>query len=76
MSPESDAVVSDCENNWRKPRIVRVMTNTPTSVQAGVSVYSLGKYTTERDSNLTRTLFSSVGICEMLAERFMGELMN
>lgn len=55
-----------------KPRVIRVMPNTPTAVQCGASVFAIGPYATENDANLVKLLFSSVGLCEMLEESYLG----
>ena len=52
-------------------RVVRVMPNTPALVQAGATVYSPGTNAKPEDSELADKLFSGVGICSGLPERYM-----
>ncbi len=44
-------------------QVVRVMPNTPSLVQHGATVYSLGKHATSKDSATVVSLFSGVGEC-------------
>lgn len=52
-------------------RIVRVMPNTPLSVGAGMSVFSLGHTATEQDAERTRALFGASGEVICLPESSM-----
>ena len=52
-------------------RLVRVMPNTPSMVQCGVSVCSPGPNSTPDDVSLILKLFGSVGIAESLPERLL-----
>ena len=50
-------------------RTVRVMSNTPSLVGEGATVYSLGSYANETDSKTIKELFNSVsGVCEQVPE--------
>ena len=50
-------------------RVVRVMPNTAVTVGEGASVYCVGEGTTGKHAELTDRLFSSVGLCEPVAEK-------
>lgn len=52
-------------------RVVRVMPNTPALVQAGATVYSLGTRASDQDGLLAQRLFSGVGTCSCLPEKFL-----
>lgn len=51
-------------------RIIRVMPNTPMSVQCGCSVFSRSDNASDGDASLTQTLFSSIGACEEVPESY------
>ena len=50
-----------------------MMTNTPTSVQRGATVFSLGQWATEEDGQFVHKMFSTVGMSEMLPETYLGK---
>ncbi len=52
-------------------RVIRVMPNTPALVGCGASVYSPGGSATTQDGHLAAALFSSIGICETLPEKYL-----
>jgi len=52
-------------------RVVRVMPNTPALVQSAASVYSKGSHATQTDEQIVSRLFSSVGYCTSLEERYL-----
>lgn len=47
------------------------MPNTPVLVGCGATVFARGKYTTDKDAEITEKLFSAVGICEEVPENFL-----
>ncbi len=50
--------------------VVRAMPNTPSAIREGVTAYALGRHATERDAQLARMLFGSVGaVVEVPEER-------
>jgi pyrroline-5-carboxylate reductase len=53
-------------------RVVRVMPNTPCLVQCGASAYALGSAATQRDADLVRELFSSVGLAIEVDEKMVS----
>lgn len=52
-------------------RIIRVMPNTPTMVQAGMAALALGSRATEDDSQLAQQLFKAVGQAVMVEEKYL-----
>jgi pyrroline-5-carboxylate reductase len=52
-------------------RVVRVMPNTPALVQCGASVYSRGSKATPDDEAVVNRLFSSIGYCTTLPEKYL-----
>ena len=52
-------------------RLIRCMPNTPSLVQYGATVYSLGSCATEEDGQLMAKLFKSIGLIETLPERYL-----
>lgn len=48
-----------------------MMPNTPALVRQGATVYVRGTHTTDKDGELTKKLFESVGICEQVPEYFL-----
>jgi len=55
----------------RKSRIVRVMPNTPSSVQAGIAALAYNNDLPEADVQVTRAIFESVGKVVVVEERLM-----
>ena len=54
-----------------KQSVIRVMPNTPCQVKAGISAIAYNKYTTKKQKQITRKIFSSIGeIIEMNEEYF------
>ncbi|OAG27319.1 pyrroline-5-carboxylate reductase [Thermodesulfatator autotrophicus] len=53
-----------------KTRVVRVMPNTPALVQAGISVFTGGRYTTSEDLTLTRKFLEAFGKAVELPEAY------
>ncbi len=51
-----------------EPRIVRSMPNTPALIQVGATVLATGAHASERDMEMSRAIFDSVGITEVLGE--------
>lgn len=51
--------------------VIRVMTNTPCQVGAGISVLSGNKLVTSKDMNITQEIFNSVGETLTLAEKYL-----
>jgi pyrroline-5-carboxylate reductase len=50
--------------------VVRAMPNTPSAVREGVTAYALGRHASDRDAELARVLFGSVGaVVEVPEER-------
>jgi len=47
------------------------MPNTPVLVGCGASVYTRGKYATDKDAEIAEKLFSAVGICEEVPENLI-----
>lgn len=47
---------------------MRIMPNIPVLVGCGATVYVRGKHTSEQDADITRRLFSAVGLCEEVPE--------
>eukprot|EP00887_Chlorella_sp_A99_P003481 scaffold7.g3481.t1 len=54
-----------------RPRVVRVMPNTPALVQSGASAYALGSTATPADADTVHALLSSVGLAVKVEERMM-----
>ncbi|ELU16504.1 hypothetical protein CAPTEDRAFT_166551 [Capitella teleta] len=52
-------------------RVIRVMPNTPAMVQAGATVISPGTHSTPEDAVLAEKIFSAVGICKNLPEKYL-----
>uniref|UniRef100_A0A1I8H8P8 Pyrroline-5-carboxylate reductase n=2 Tax=Macrostomum lignano TaxID=282301 RepID=A0A1I8H8P8_9PLAT len=52
-------------------RVIRLMPNTPILVNAGASVYCVGKAAKPEDGPLIEALFKSVGTCDYLPENLM-----
>lgn len=52
----------------RKTRTIRIMPNTPCLVREGASVFSCGTATLPHDAQLTKRLFTAVGLCEEVPE--------
>ncbi|MBP8130481.1 MAG: pyrroline-5-carboxylate reductase [Candidatus Hydrogenedentes bacterium] len=50
-------------------RIIRVMPNTPALVNAGAAGIALGPNCTQEDAAVARTIFESIGIAEIVAEK-------
>jgi pyrroline-5-carboxylate reductase len=44
-------------------QVIRVMPNTPSLVQQGATVYSLGTHATSADAEIVEKIFSGVGEC-------------
>lgn len=51
--------------------LIRVMTNTPCQVQAGMSVLALNPYVTAAQTALTERIFGAVGECMVLPEKYL-----
>jgi len=47
------------------------MPNTPVLVGCGATVYTRGKYATDKDAEIAEKLFSAVGICEEVPENLI-----
>jgi pyrroline-5-carboxylate reductase len=54
-----------------KPRVVRVMPNTPALIGAGAAGVARGRFATEEDVATTEQILSSVGICARVDESLM-----
>eukprot|EP00914_Ancora_sagittata_P015456 GHVO01030586.1.p1 GENE.GHVO01030586.1~~GHVO01030586.1.p1 ORF type:complete len:277 (+),score=32.10 GHVO01030586.1:69-899(+) len=52
-------------------RVIRVMPNTAALVQAGATVISPGSKSTPEDAVLAEEIFSAVGICRVLPEKYL-----
>uniref|UniRef100_A0A1I8HBL3 Pyrroline-5-carboxylate reductase n=1 Tax=Macrostomum lignano TaxID=282301 RepID=A0A1I8HBL3_9PLAT len=52
-------------------RVIRLMPNTPILVNAGASVYCVGRAAKPEDGPLIEALFKSVGTCDYLPENLM-----
>ncbi|CAG0915384.1 unnamed protein product [Notodromas monacha] len=59
---------SSCLEN---AHVVRVMPNTPCLVATGATAFASGRYASEEDCELTKSLFSSVGTCYQVPESYM-----
>lgn len=53
-------------------RLIRVMPNTPALVQCGASIFSCGSNTCAEDEILIQQLFSSIGFCAQLPEKYLA----
>ena len=53
-----------------RPRVVRVMPNTPAMVGEGISAVCKGRYATAKDVKVTDEIFSSVGETVNIGERY------
>lgn len=53
-----------------RPRVVRVMPNTPAMVGEGISAVCKGRYATAKDIKVTDEIFSSVGETVNIGERY------
>jgi len=51
--------------------VIRVMPNTPALVQCAASVYSNGSHASNKDEQLVKQLFSCIGYCTTLPERYL-----
>ncbi|RLU20434.1 hypothetical protein DMN91_007044 [Ooceraea biroi] len=51
--------------------VMRIMPNTPALVGCGATVYTRGKYTSDKDAEITEKLFSAVGLCEEVPENLI-----
>ncbi|XP_050466899.1 uncharacterized protein LOC126859543 isoform X2 [Cataglyphis hispanica] len=51
--------------------VIRVMPNTPALVGCGATVFARGKYASDKDAEVTKKLFSAVGICEEVSENLI-----
>jgi pyrroline-5-carboxylate reductase len=60
-----------CEHYMADARVIRVVTNPPTLVGCGVSVFMRGKNVTEEDLTLTRKLLCAVGTCDEVSENLL-----
>jgi len=54
-----------------KTPIIRIMTNTPCLVNAGMSVLSQNSFVSDEQLALTQNLFSAVGECLVLPEKYL-----
>ncbi|CAL1675250.1 unnamed protein product [Lasius platythorax] len=54
-----------------KTPVIRVMPNTPALVGCGATVFTRGKYASDKDAEVTEKLFSAVGICEQVPENLI-----
>ncbi len=70
ISIVAGASISYFEEHLPNP-VIRVMPNTPLSVGAGMSVFSLGSRASEKDAERTRTLFGASGKALCLPESSM-----
>ncbi|XP_065897774.1 pyrroline-5-carboxylate reductase 2-like [Dysidea avara] len=52
-------------------QIMRAMPNTPCSVGAGMSAISAGSAATNQSIQLTKSLFTRVGICRLMSESYL-----
>lgn len=52
-------------------RVIRVMPNTPSLVQAGASAYALGAYAGEKDAEIVNALLSKVGVAMKVQEKMI-----
>lgn len=50
--------------------VVRAMPNTPSKIREGMTVVSLVRRLTQQDRNLLSTIFSAVGMCRFLDEKY------
>lgn len=55
----------------KETSVIRVMPNTPALVGCGATVFTRGKYASDKDAEITEKLFSAVGICEEVPENFI-----
>jgi len=55
-------------------RVIRVMPNTPSLVQAAASVYVRGKAATDDDARLVQSLLEAIGTCEEVTEYMMDPI--
>lgn len=55
-------------------RVIRVMPNIPTMVQAGACVFVPGSAATEADCTLTNTLLTAVGTCDEVTEALIDPI--
>jgi len=51
--------------------VIRVMPNTPALIQCAASVYSSGTHVSSGNEQLVKQLFSSIGYCTSLPERYL-----
>src|SRR5690606_3482244 len=54
-----------------RPRLVRVMPNTPCLIGQGASAFALGEDATEADSQLVQRLLSAVGAAHRVDEKLL-----
>ncbi len=57
-----------------RPRVIRVMPNTPALVGEGMSAICKGRYATKTDLETAREIFSSVGDCAELDEKYFDSV--
>ncbi|KAL6417830.1 hypothetical protein ACFW04_012507 [Cataglyphis niger] len=58
----------------KRHTVIRVMPNTPALVGCGATVFARGKYASDMDAEVTKKLFSAVGICEEVSENLIDTL--
>ncbi len=63
--------LSQLESALPQLPIVRAMPNTPATVGAGITALSMGSHTTDRDRQIAKKLFASVGEVVEVAENLM-----
>ncbi|XP_012284914.1 pyrroline-5-carboxylate reductase 2 [Orussus abietinus] len=66
-----DTLMFKLGNIVPKPRVIRSMPNTPMMVGEGITVYC-SRNTTTKDTDLVTTLFSHIGVCEIVPEALMN----
>ena len=60
-----------CEHYMAEARVIRVVSNPPTLVGCGVSVFMRGKNVTEEDLELTKKLLTAIGTCDEIPENLL-----
>ena len=72
ISIAAGVTLAKLENNLPSTaRVIRVMPNTPALAGAGASGYALGRHATAADGELTKKLFSAVGLAMQVKESLL-----
>lgn len=74
ISIAAGITTSFLESKLGRVKAIRVMPNTPALIGQGISAISLGRYTTDKDEDLTRLIFGAVGEVIVVDEGLMDSI--